>query len=190
MSSFPAAEANCLFKPTAIYILLLYLERKSMNIFRMKLKFLWPGPADHGPLANASYDHSELHSCSVVQIHALHSCGWAHSQWCCHLSFYAVHFHGSLVYALCLLSIIHCTVHNNYFGSSFQFQLFLPFVRGLGAIFFFLIKGLCLWYQVLNEDFIAHTIIITVPINSTNWYLQLSHSAIVICQQNNSTVSA
>lgn len=174
MSSFPATEADCLFKPSAIYILSLYLGRKCMNFFRMKLKFLWAGPAQPSPLANASCNHFELHSCSLVPTHAsLHSCGWAHSQWHCHQSFYAASFPWLLGARSLSALHHHCTVHNNYFGSSFQFELFLPFVCGLEAIFFFLIKGLCLWYQVLNEDFIAHPIIITVPINSTNWHLQL-----------------
>lgn len=75
MSSFPAAEADCLFKPTAIYILPQYLERKSMNFSRMKLEFLWPGRAEPGPLANALRDHFELRSCSLVKANAsLHLC--------------------------------------------------------------------------------------------------------------------
>lgn len=154
MSSFPAAEADCLFKPTAIYSPPLCLERKSTNFFRVKLKFLWPEPAEPSPLANALCNHFELHSSSLVQTHtSLHSCGWAHSQWCCHQSFHAASFPWLL--GVCSLSALHhhCTVHNNYFGSSFQFELFLPFVRGLKTIFHFQLKGFVynikFWMKIL-----------------------------------------
>jgi len=65
-----------------------------------------------------------------------------------------LHFHGSSLYALCLLSIITAQLHSNYSGGSLHFELFLPFVRRLGVFFFsFLITGLCLQYEMfLNED--------------------------------------
>lgn len=68
----------------------------------------------------------------------------------CHQSFYDASFPWLL--SVCSLSALHhhCTVHSNYFGCSLQFELFLPFVRGLGGVFSCLIKGLCLQYQVFE----------------------------------------
>lgn len=78
-----------------------------MNFSRIKLEFLWPGPAEPGPLENTSCDHFELHSCSLVQANAHSVCVGEHTPNGAVTSpFMLLHFHGSLVYALCLLSII------------------------------------------------------------------------------------
>lgn len=138
MSSFPAAEADCLFKPTAIYILPLYLERKSTNFFRVKLKFLWPGPAEPSPLANALCNHFELHSSSVVQKHIHHSIrvGEHTPNGAVTSLFMLLHFRGSLVYALCLLAII--TVQCITITLAPLFSLSCSFLLYVGWRLFFL----------------------------------------------------
>lgn len=169
MSSFPATQA-AYSSPLLFISRLCILGEKAWT----SLDFLWPGPAEPGPLANASCHHFELHSCSLVPTHAsLHSCGWDTPNGAVTSPFMLLHFHGSLVHNLCLLSIITVQCITITLAPLFRLSYSFVLCVGCGAIFFFLIKGLCLRYQVLNEDFIAYTIIIRVPINSTNWYLQL-----------------
>lgn len=114
------------------------LREKAWTSLEWNWSSLRPGPAEPSPSANASCDHLELRSCSLVQTNAsLYLCGWVHSQWCCHQSFYAASFPWLL--GVCSLSALHhhCTVHNNYFGSCFQFELFFPLYMGWGLFFLF-----------------------------------------------------
>lgn len=117
----------------------LHLKSKSMNCFPMKQPFLPHEPASPVLLANAWCNHTwafPLHAGASTQITASTWAGVLLTASSVTNPFIILHFRGSLVYALSALRH-YCTEHCNYLGSSLQFELFLPFVRGLRQFFFF-----------------------------------------------------